>query len=119
MLQVSAAPYKKEVTWIEQKNNDCRFILAGRGRVDPPASGSGSGLDRFQRKIATVDDAMTMVEAMAIREDTIIAVGRTRTCLNWRGPDTKRLDVNGRDGSPRLLATPSASHGVMRRIFPK
>lgn len=46
--------------------------------------------------VLTVDDQDTVAEAVAIREGRILAVGRSDSILTLAGPDTVRIDLEGR-----------------------
>ena len=52
-------------------------------------------------KIATVDDKFTLVEAIAVRGERIVAVGENADLLKLAGPATKLLDVGGKTVIPR------------------
>ncbi len=53
-------------------------------------------------KIATVDDKFTLVEAIAVRGERIVAVGTNADLLKLAGPATKLLDVGGKTVIPGL-----------------
>ena len=53
-------------------------------------------------KIATVDDKFTLVEAIAVRGERIVAVGKNADLLKLAGPATKLLDVGGKTVIPGL-----------------
>ena len=88
------------------------------------ASGLGSGQDEaelrakleklqaypdlivFNGKIATIatmDTQLTQVEAMAIRDSRIIALGTNQEMRSLSGPDAQMLDVKGRRVLPGLI----------------
>ena len=54
-------------------------------------------------RVVTVDDQFTIVEAMAIRGDRIVATGTEKDILKLAGPDTKRVPLNGRMVLPGLI----------------
>ncbi|MFQ5982229.1 MAG: amidohydrolase [Woeseiaceae bacterium] len=62
-------------------------------------------------KIITMDDATfssspgTIAEAMAIRDDRILAIGSSKQTLSLAGPDTRRVDLNGRSVFPGFILT--------------
>ncbi|MBI4488219.1 MAG: amidohydrolase family protein [Deltaproteobacteria bacterium] len=64
-------------------------------------------------KIVTMDDKTrstnpgTTVEAMAIREGKIVALGRNQQILALKGPQTKVIDVKGRTVIPGIVDTHS------------
>jgi predicted amidohydrolase YtcJ len=51
-------------------------------------------------KIITVDDRFTIAQAVAIRGQRIIAVGRTSDLSKFKGPQTQVIDLNGRTVIP-------------------
>lgn len=53
-------------------------------------------------KIVTVDEKFTITEAIAVRGDRIVAVGNNETILKLAGPETKRIDLQGRTVIPGL-----------------
>ena len=53
-------------------------------------------------KIATVDDKFSVVEALAVRGDRIVAVGSDDDIVKLAGPDTKLVDLHGRTVIPGL-----------------
>ena len=95
------------------------FLWLAAASVTHPLVAQEADLIVFNGKIATVDDAMTMVEAMAIQEDTIIAVGRNQDILELAGSDTKRLDVKGRTVLPGIVDPHRHLTGFMAEDFPE
>ena len=65
----------------------------------------------FNAKVVTMDDSGanenpgTIVEAMAIRDGEIMALGSSGTVLEYAGPQTKKLDLKGRTILPGLIDT--------------
>lgn len=53
-------------------------------------------------KIVTVDDQFSLAEALAVRGDRLVAVGKNADLLKLAGPDTKLVDVGGRTVIPGL-----------------
>ena len=53
-------------------------------------------------KIATVDDRFSLVEALAVRGDRIVAVGKNDDVLKLAGPETKLVDLAGKTVIPGL-----------------
>jgi len=53
-------------------------------------------------KIVTVDDKFRVVQAMAVKDDRIIAVGDDKSILAFKGPGTKVIDLEGRTVLPGL-----------------
>ncbi|MEE8462972.1 MAG: amidohydrolase, partial [Acidobacteriota bacterium] len=68
-----------------------------------PSMAQAPDLIVFNGKIATVDEDMTFVEAMAIRDDTLVSLGSNEDILRLAGPQTKRVDVKGRTVLPGIV----------------
>ncbi|MBI3934274.1 MAG: amidohydrolase family protein [Acidobacteria bacterium] len=70
-------------------------------------------------KLVTVDDATvgintptgTIAQAMAIRDDKIMAVGTNAQILAMAGPRTEKIDVKGRMVMPAIIDTHDHAHG--------
>ena len=62
-------------------------------------------------KIVTMDDDSfesrvgTIVEAMAVRDETILATGTNAEVLELAGPETRRIDLKGRTVLPSFIIT--------------
>jgi predicted amidohydrolase YtcJ len=56
-------------------------------------------------RIVTADSAFTIAEAVAIRGDRFLAVGRTDDIAALAGPDTEVVDLGGRTVLPGLIDT--------------
>src|SRR3954466_3076573 len=54
-------------------------------------------------KIITADERFTIAEAVAIRGQRVIAVGRTSDLSKFKGPQTQVIDLNGRTVIPGLI----------------
>jgi len=54
-------------------------------------------------KIVTVDDRFTIAQAVAIRGDRIVAVGANQEIDRLAGPNTRRIDLQGRAVIPGLI----------------
>jgi predicted amidohydrolase YtcJ len=59
----------------------------------------------FNGKIITNNPAFDIAEAMAVRGEQIVAVGRTTDILKLAGPGTRRVDLGGRAVIPGLIDT--------------
>lgn len=53
--------------------------------------------------VLTVDTTNPIAQAIAIRGNRIVAVGSDADILEWTGPDTRRVDMEGRTVTPGLL----------------
>ena len=58
-------------------------------------------------KVATVDAKFSIVEAIAIYRDRILAVGSNREILDLAGPNTRRVDLQGKMILPGFIDTHS------------
>jgi predicted amidohydrolase YtcJ len=86
----------------------CRVLapLAGLllgGFVSPLLGAERAQLVLFNGRILTVDPHDTIVQALAIRDGKILAVGRDRDILRLAGAATKRIDLRGRTATPGLI----------------
>jgi predicted amidohydrolase YtcJ len=59
----------------------------------------------FNGKIITNNAAFQIVEAMAVRDEKIVAVGSNAEIEKLAGPQTKRIDLQGRTVIPGLIDT--------------
>ncbi len=57
----------------------------------------------YNGRILTADDQFSMAEAVAIRDDTFLAVGTTEYILSLAGPNTKRIDLEGKSVVPGFV----------------
>ena len=68
------------------------------GGASPPAD-----MVILNGKIATVDENRPEAEAMAVRDDTIVAVGSSDDMRPYIGPSTKVLDIKGMFAMPGFI----------------
>jgi predicted amidohydrolase YtcJ len=68
----------------------------------PPLAAQPPDLIVHHGKIATVDAKFTVVEALAVRGERIIAVGSDDDVVKLAGPDTKLIDLHGLTVIPGL-----------------
>lgn len=73
------------------------FAVVGDG----PAEGVADTIIR-NAKILTVDKAFSVAEAIALKDDRIVAVGKDAAVMKWRGPATKVVDLEGKTVLPGL-----------------
>jgi predicted amidohydrolase YtcJ len=59
----------------------------------------------YNGKVLTADEKFTVAEAVAIRDDEILAVGTTQRILALAGPQTQKFDLQGRSAIPGLIDT--------------
>src|SRR6202163_4650621 len=86
----------------------CRVfaLLAGLmqgGLASPLLGAERAQLVLFNGRILTVDPHDTIVQALAIRDGKIVAVGTDRDILRLAGAATKRIDLRGRTATPGLI----------------
>jgi predicted amidohydrolase YtcJ len=103
------------------------LLLSGYGGL---AVAQEPDLIVFNGKIATVDEKPlfqtgpsqfggNLVEAVAIKDGTVIAVGTDGDILRLAGSDTKKLDVQGRTVLPGLIDVHRHITGFMPEDFPE
>ena len=61
------------------------------------------GLILHNANIITVDDAFSIATAVAIRNESILAVGSDEDILSLAGPDTELIDLHGKTIIPGLI----------------
>jgi predicted amidohydrolase YtcJ len=54
-------------------------------------------------KVVTVDDQFSIVQAVAVRGDRIVATGTNQEITRLAGPNTRRIDLRGRTVTPGLI----------------
>jgi predicted amidohydrolase YtcJ len=59
----------------------------------------------YNGKIVTGDEKFSIAEAAAIRDGKFLAVGTDEAILPMAGPNTRRVDLQGRGAIPGLIAT--------------
>ncbi len=81
------------------------FALCLLGLAVLAASADDVGADRILTggRILTVDSKDRVVEALAIRNGRILAVGTTAEIERLAGPATERIDLRGRTATPGLI----------------
>ena len=75
----------------------CRIYRRKSWPIPKPSSSGG--------KILTVDDQFSMVQALAIRGERILAVGDDARILKMAGPDTETIDLQGKTVIPGMIDT--------------
>ena len=68
----------------------------------------------YNGKIITADEQFTIAEAVAIRDGKFLAVGTTQRILAMAGPQTQRVDLEGRSVVPGFIDTHLHSAWVTR-----
>jgi predicted amidohydrolase YtcJ len=59
----------------------------------------------YNGKVLTVDARFSVAEAVAVRDDRIVAVGTSADVLKLAGPGTLRIDLKGKTVTPGLIHT--------------
>lgn len=74
------------------------------GFDDPAEAGDAAVADLIihQTKVITVDEKFSVVQAVAVKDDRILAVGSNDAILKHRGPKTKVIDAKGKTVMPGL-----------------
>jgi predicted amidohydrolase YtcJ len=74
------------------------LLIAGIARAAPPPE-----LIVFHGRILTMDPQDSIVDALAIRDGKIAAVGTDRDILRLAGASTRRIDLHGQTATPGLI----------------
>src|ERR1700691_2772693 len=82
-----------------------RFLLAGwwLGAGGGARAALPPQLILFHGRVLTVDARDSVVEALAIRDGKIVAVGSDRDILRLADAATQRIDLHGRTATPGLI----------------
>jgi predicted amidohydrolase YtcJ len=82
-----------------------RFLLAGLvlGAGGVARAALPPQLILFHGRVLTVDARDSVVEALAIRDGKIVAIGTDREILRLADAATKRIDLHGRTATPGLI----------------
>jgi predicted amidohydrolase YtcJ len=80
----------------------CRGWEGQDGQPGKEAGSPPADLILHNARIITVDERMSIAEALAVRDGWIIAVGKNADVLRWQGPQTKMIDAQGRTVLPGL-----------------
>lgn len=80
----------------------CRGKELRQAQAEEKAKSPPADLILHTARVVTLDERMSMAEALAVREGRIIAVGKNADILAWRGPKTTMLDAQGRMVLPGL-----------------
>ena len=94
------------------------FSGAGECRA-AAAAASAADYVFLNGKVYTLEPRAPWAQAVAVKEDRIVAVGRNHAIRKWAGPGTKVIDLKGRmlmpgfiDGHNHFLAGAFAKRGV-------
>lgn len=84
------------------------WTYAQETRVPPPSGWADTVL--LNGKIATMNDAQKFVEAIAIRDGRIAALGGNQEIRKFAGPKTKIIDLKGKTVVPGLISAHDHPH---------
>ena len=59
----------------------------------------------YNGMVLTADDQFTIAQAVAVRDGKILAVGETARILKMAGPNTKKVDLQGKTVTPGYYDT--------------
>ncbi len=82
----------------------CVKVMAGQ-QVYPPELFAYADTVLYNGKILTADDQFTMAQAVAIRDGKFLAVGETSRILQLAGPQSRRIDLQGKTVVPGFMDT--------------
>jgi predicted amidohydrolase YtcJ len=85
------------LTWIGSLLPATLYLQAGSAAAEPPDAIYHHG------RVLTVDGDFRIVEAFAVRGERLTAVGSSSEVLALAGPDTQRVDLQGRCVLPGLI----------------
>lgn len=93
--------------------NSLKGLLAGLILLLSACS-SGEKADSiyFNGSIYTVDDSNPQVEAVAVKDGMIIAVGASSEIMKYQGDDTEMVDLNGQTMTPGFIESHAHMMGV-------
>ncbi len=59
----------------------------------------------YNGKVLLADDDFTIVEAIAVRDGKILAAGKSERIANMAGPNTRKIDLQGKSVTPGYINT--------------
>ena len=68
----------------------------------------------YNGKILTADEQFTVVSAVALRDGKFLATGNNQRILAMTGPETRRVDLEGRSVIPGLIGTHSSALAAVK-----
>ncbi len=75
--------------------------LWGQQNIDPRVL-AYADMVLYNGKVLTADDQFTMVQAVAVRDGKFLARGTSSDLLRLAGPNTRRIDLQGKPWYPAL-----------------
>ena len=95
-------------------------LLASRGAL---AAGLEADMVMINGKILTADTAdlndFTVAQAAAVYNEKFVVVGSNEEALEFAGPSTRRIDLDGRTVIPGLVETHNHIYSYGSHFFPK
>src|SRR3954465_12448814 len=94
---------------VSSTENDMRYVtsaaLVAALLAGPSLTARAQNADTIlvNGKIVTVDDRFTIVEALAVRDGRVVAVGTSADIDKLKGPQTRVLDLGRRTVIPGLI----------------
>ncbi|WP_164103583.1 amidohydrolase [Candidatus Laterigemmans baculatus] len=85
------------------RNRSCLLAVGVVALLAAAAGAASPDLIVHGGKIVTVDEGFTIAEAFAVEGDRIVAVGGNDEILALAGPETRRVDVEGKTVLPGLI----------------
>ncbi len=81
----------------------CAILLSFSVWAQSPLLMNYADMVLYNGQILTVDQDFTITEAIAIRDGRVLATGNTDDMMALAGPDTERLDLQGRTVTPGYI----------------
>src|SRR5215468_10281054 len=83
----------------------CLIFVSWSLAVDPQATSPSADILIVHGHVYTSDQAQPWVEAVAIRGNKILAVGKNKDLAKYRGTGTRLIDAGGRMVMPGMIDT--------------
>ncbi|MEX0700687.1 MAG: amidohydrolase [Planctomycetales bacterium] len=93
------------------------FAPGAARAADPPEQSQPAETVLVGGKILTMDREARIVQAVAVRDGRIAAVGTDRKIRNLAGPKTRVIELNGKTVVPGFIAAHCHAVGVARRTI--
>lgn len=90
-------------------------VLEAQPQSLPPKVLSYADLVLYNGQVLTVDDSFRIAQAVAVRDDNILAVGSSDRIRAMAGPNTRQIDLKGRSVTPGLIDTHIHFHNYAER----
>lgn len=96
------------------------FVFVLQGQELPPEVIRYADMIFYNAKVLTMDrdeTNFTITEAVAIRDGRIMAAGQSQRILRMAGPQTQKVDLEGRTLMPGVIDTHSHPDNYSQRHF--